>query len=447
MRKIEIGKLYKHFKGHTYIVESIANDSENLDNKLVVYKAVYGDEKTWVRPYDMFNSLVDKSKYPNVKQKYRFEEVKDIDIIVNENMKINGLSKYACSYEKGNRLKKESEDIRPCFYRDIDRIIYSLSYSRYIDKTQVFTHGGNDHISKRMTHVQYVSKIARTIGRALNLNEDLIEAAALGHDLGHTPFGHVGESILNKISLKHNEGYFFHNIESVRLLKDIENHGKGLNISLQVLDAIMCHNGEIAMQEYKPRKKSKNEFLREYNNSYHNKDEVIKMVPMTLEGCVVRISDLIAYLGRDIEDGIRMNLITMDDIPSYIKDTLGSTNREIINTIILDIIKNSINKNYIKLSDDIFKCIFDLKEFNYKNIYLKAYTKEELAKLEEMINTLYEKYLTDLNNHNYNSIIYKNYLNNMVDKYKENTNERIVLDYIAGMTDDYLIKQYESINK
>ena len=132
-----------------------------------------------------------------------------------ENMKIKNLSKYACSYEKGIRLKEENDDLRPSFYRDIDRILYSLAYTRYLDKTQVFTHGKNDHLSRRMTHVQFVSKIARTIGRALNLNEDLIEAASLGHDLGHTPFGHVGEAILNKISLEHNEGYFNHNIQSV----------------------------------------------------------------------------------------------------------------------------------------------------------------------------------------------------------------------------------------
>ena len=154
-------------------------------------------------------------------------------------MEIKNLSKYACPYNKGERLVYEEEDFRPSFYHDIDRIIYSLAYTRYLDKTQVFTHGNNDHLSKRMTHVQFVSKIARTIGRALNLNEDLIEAAALGHDLGHTPFGHLGESILNEISINANEGYFNHNIHSVRLLMEIENYGKGLNITIPVLDAIM----------------------------------------------------------------------------------------------------------------------------------------------------------------------------------------------------------------
>ena len=153
------------------------------------------------------------------------------------------LSSYATKDEEAIRCTREEEDIRPPFFRDIDRIIYSMAYTRYMDKAQVFTYQKNDHISKRMIHVQMVSKIARTIGRALGLNEDLIEAASLGHDLGHTPFGHVGESILNEISLEQKEGYFHHNIQSVRMLMEIEQGGVGRNLTLQVLDAIMCHNG------------------------------------------------------------------------------------------------------------------------------------------------------------------------------------------------------------
>ena len=362
-----------------------------------------------------------------------------------ENMKINNLSKYACNYEKGIRLNSEEDDFRPSFYRDIDRILYSLAYTRYLDKTQVFTHGENDHLSRRMTHVQFVSKIARTIGRALNLNEDLIEAASLGHDLGHTPFGHVGEDILNKISLENNEGYFNHNIQSVRLLTSIENYGKGLNISIPVLDAIMCHNGEFANKEYYPRKKTIEEFFDEYKESYHNKELLKKLKPMTLEGCVVRISDLIAYLGRDIEDAVRLHIINFDDIPASITNTLGKSNREIVNTIILDIIKNSMNKNYIKFSDNIFKSIVNLKKYNYENIYSKAYTKEELVNIEKMFRDLFNKFLNDLNNKNTDSIIFSSFLNNMCDEYKNNTNERIVIDYLAGMTDDYIKKQYELI--
>ena len=154
------------------------------------------------------------------------------------------LSKYACKDTEAIRFKKEEEDVyRTPFFRDIDRIIYSLSYVRYADKTQVFSFNENDHITKRMIHVQLVSKIARTIGRNLGLNEDLIEAASLGHDLGHVPFGHVGERILNMISIEAGEGYFNHNIQSVHTLMHLEQNGMGRNITLQVLDAIMCHNG------------------------------------------------------------------------------------------------------------------------------------------------------------------------------------------------------------
>ena len=221
----------------------------------------------------------------------------------------NFYSPFATKDKESIRLIPIEEDIRPNFFRDIDRIIHSTSYTRYMDKTQVFSLKDNDNISKRMVHVQLVSKIARTIGRALSLNEDLIEAAALGHDLGHVPFGHEGERILNKISLKHNEGYFNHNVQSVRELMDIENDGEGINLSIQTLDAILCHNGELELKEYHPKKKTTDEFLQDYENCYKIEGYTKTLIPNTLEGCVVRISDIIAYLGRDIEDAERLNLI------------------------------------------------------------------------------------------------------------------------------------------
>lgn len=366
-----------------------------------------------------------------------------------ENMmfKNSNLNEYACQDSAAIRFTEEESDLRPPFFRDIDRVIYSLSFIRYMDKTQVFTFQDHDHLSKRMIHVVYVSKIARTIGRALGLNEDLIEAAALGHDLGHTPFGHVGERIINDISLKHNEGYFNHNIQSVRLLMEVENYGRGHNLNLQTLDAIMCHNGELPLGEYHPTTKDKDTFLSEYQATYQDKDKVKELTPMTLEGCVVRVSDLIAYLGRDIEDGLRLNLITKDDIPKEITDVLGTTNREIINTIVSDVINNSLGKNYIRLSEDVFTAIKKLKAFNYENIYYKAYTKEEHKYIEEMLNTLFDTYLNDLKTANPSSSINKSYLKNMSSKYLENTKERIVLDYIAGMTDDFCIKEYNKICK
>ena len=357
----------------------------------------------------------------------------------------HNLSKYACKNSEAIRIKKEKNDIRPPFFRDIDRIIYSLSYTRYLDKTQVFSNSENTNISKRMTHVQLVSKIARTIGRALNLNEDLIEAAALGHDLGHVPYGHVGEAILNKISLENNEGYFNHNIQSVRTLMYIENKGQGRNLTVQVLDAIMCHNGEIPLGLYEPKKKSVDEFIKEYNASYFDSSVISKMRPMTLEGCVVRISDIVGYIGRDIEDALRVGVIKRNDIPKHITKYLGNNNRELVNNVILDIIDNSYNKPYISMSNEVYCAIIDLKKFNYKNIYLKANSKEQIKIYEKMFRLLFNTYLNDLSINNYDSPIYKVYLDYKNKIYHKNTNARIVIDFIAGMTDDYFNREYKRI--
>ena len=369
---------------------------------------------------------------------------------MNENMFNHNkyLSKFATHDSDAIYLRDVNNDFRTPFFRDIDRIIYTLAFTRYSDKTQVFSFKRNDHLTKRMIHVQYVSKIARTIGRALALNEDLIEAAGLGHDLGHTPFGHVGEEILNKISLDCGEGYFNHNIHSVRLLMYIENYGKGKDITLQTLDAIMCHNGELPQNEYIPNKKTKEKFIDEYNSSYKDREVIKKLRPMTLEGYVVRISDLIAYLGRDIEDAMRLNIVSFECIPEGVKKYLGSSNREIVNTIVNDVIKNSLGKNYIKLSDEVYKAIVELKKFNYKNIYALAYTKEEKEELELMLNTLFKCYMHDLENNNKESNIIKSYLKNMSEEYKRNNSkERIVIDYIAGMTDDYCEFEYNKYVK
>ena len=368
-----------------------------------------------------------------------------LDEIKNNMNRDKYLSDLACKNFEAIRFEEEDSDIRPPYLRDADRIIYSLSYTRYIDKTQVFSNVENDHISKRMTHVQMVSKIARTIGRALNLNEDLIEAAALGHDIGHVPFGHTGESILNKISLENNCGYFNHNIQSVRDFMVLENHGQGLNLTVQVLDAIMCHNGEIEQKEYKPIKKTTEQFLFEYENAYKDKEQNKKMIPMTLEGCVVRISDIIAYLGRDIEDAVMLNMLTIDDIPDSIKKVLGSRNKEIINTLIMDIINNSYNKNYLALSDDVFNALSELKTFNYENIYSKATPKETIEYWEKCFRKVFDYNLKNIDNPN--SIIYKEFLSKMTDNYVKNTpNARKVIDFIAGMTDDYIIKCSKDID-
>ena len=367
---------------------------------------------------------------------------------VQENMERHNknLSSYACKDEKAIRFQEEKNDIRTPYFRDIDRILYTYAYIRYMDKTQVFTRAENDHITKRSMHVQYVSKIARTIGRALGLNEDLIEAASLGHDIGHVPFGHFGESVLSKISQSVGEGYFNHNVESVRQLMYIENHGDGENLTLQVLDAILCHNGELPLGVYQPKEKTKEKFLQEYQDTYTKKDGVSKLIPMTLEGCVVRISDIIAYLGKDIDDACMLGIISKEEIPNKIKETLGTRNRDIVNTIVLDIIKNSIGKPYIKMSEEVYQAIVELKKFNYIHIYDKSLSEEQKEKVKEMFKTLFTENLENIKKNRKNTKIYTHFLNFKNEKYQSTTSdERKVIDFIAGMTDEYFINCYKEI--
>ncbi len=368
--------------------------------------------------------------------------------MIKENMNHDTfLGPLATKNKDAYRVKPEPEDIRPPYFHDIDRIIYSLAYTRYINKTQVFSDTLNDNITRRSTHVQLVSKIARTIGRALRLNEDLIEAASLGHDIGHTPFGHAGEAILNRISLRVGEGYFNHNIQSVRKLEFLENKGSGLNLTVQVIDAIMCHNGELELSCYKPVSKTKEEVFQEYYRTYQDKDANTSLIPMTLEGCVVRISDIISYLGRDIEDAIRLNFLKRSELPKDIIQITGLTNKEIVNYFINDIIKNSINKDYIAMSPEAFSCLSNLKKFNYEHIYSKVNSSKTLDKWEEMFNKVFKSSLSDLKTHNETSHIYIYFYKYMNEDYKKNTSlERVVIDYIAGMTDRFLKREYEKLN-
>mgnify|MGYP004572244073 FL=1 len=360
----------------------------------------------------------------------------------------NYLNEYASKNKDAIRLSDIKEDIRGEYYRDIDRIIHSLSYTRYSDKTQVFSNNSNDNITHRIIHVQLVSNIARTIGRALKLNEDLIEAISLGHDLGHVPFGHVGESILNEISLKHNEGYFMHNIQSVRNLMIVEKNGLGKNITIQVLDGILCHNGEKLLKKYTYKEKTKQDFLDNYNNSYKDKKVARNLIPMTLEACVVRISDIIGYIGRDLEDAIEVGKIKRNDIPKNIVDNLGDNNASIVNTLILDIINNSYNKNCIELSDKVYNALNDLIKFNYDNVYLVANSKDEIEMYKFMFTVIFDKCMYILNNKLTNYNIYKYFLNKMSFDYrKNNSNERIIIDYIAGMTDNYFINEFNILKK
>ncbi len=353
------------------------------------------------------------------------------------------LSSYACKSSEAIRFKEEPKDIRLDFARDADRILHTLTYTRYIDKTQVYSDIQNDHISKRMTHVQFVSKASRTIARALGLNEDLCEAIALGHDVGHTPFGHNGEAILNDVSKRVISKSFAHNLNSVRVLKDLENSGHGINLTLQVLDGIMCHNGELVESNYAPVKKDINTFLEEYNLCIKDEKKIKTLRPMTLEGCVVRISDIIGYIGKDIEDAVILGKINIESIPKDITNTLGRTNKEIMNNIIMDIIENSFNKPYIQMSSKVYKAVVELKKFNMENIYLKAVTKEELQEYRNMFNELYEIYFYAIKNKEKNNDIYL-FLNDMCEEYMEkNSIEQIVIDFISGMTDRYMEGQYK----
>lgn len=344
---------------------------------------------------------------------------------------------------------ESNKDFRNEYERDVDKIIYSLSFTRYMDKTQVYPLRYNDNISRRMTHVQYVSRISRTIARALRLNEDLCEAIALGHDIGHVPYGHEGEYILNDISKERLGRCFAHNLQSVRDLYILENNGRGLNLSLQTLDGIMAHNGEILQDEYRPIfDKTKNGFLLEYEMCFADNSNIKKIRPMTMEGCVVRISDIISYIGRDIEDAIRLGFLNYDDIPADILDVLGRTNSEIINTVISDVVENSYGKDYIKMSKEVYDAMIKLKGFNSENIYKKSMTDEQRTSLRKKFNLLYDKYIEAIECKYLDNSIYKDFLNNMDEKYLINTPKGVkVIDFIAGMTDNYFEREYEKYFK
>lgn len=373
--------------------------------------------------------------------------MKQLAIIKNNFLKIEDTySPNATKSSEAVRFHPIDDDIRAPFFRDVDRIIHALSYTRYADKTQVYSFKQNDHISERMLHVQLVSKVARTIGRALNLNCDLIEAIALGHDVGHTPLGHTGEALLNEISLRELGEYFAHNIQGVRHYMEVENHGEGLNLSVQVLDGIMCHNGEMLSNVYTPVAKTKEEFLREYQEAYHDLKASSHNHPMTLEGCVVRISDIIGYIGRDIEDAIELGLFERSELPKEITEVLGNTNSDIMNTIILDIIENSLDKPYIALSERVYRALFALKKFNGENIYSKSMTKEDIEYYRSGMNQLYHIYLDDIKANRIESVIYTIFLNSQSPRYLKATDaRRKVIDFIAGMTDDMFIREVKRV--
>ena len=281
------------------------------------------------------------------------------------------LSPYATLSTEALRRQPEERLLhghRQEFSVDADRILHSQAYTRYIDKTQVFSLIKNDHIAHRVLHVQLVSKIGRTIGRYLGLNEDLIEAIALGHDIGHPPFGHDGETYLSEICVKYGIGAFQHNIQSVRFLETIECKGRGLNLSLQVLDGILCHDGEVHSTRLAPHKKKTFSALEQEMES-KKKTPMTELIPMTTEGCVVRMADTISYIGRDVEDAIRLNLIRREDIPERCKKRLGDTNGSIVYNLVEDILLSSMGKNFVAFSPEVANTLKELKDFNIERIY------------------------------------------------------------------------------
>ncbi|KUG20040.1 putative dntp triphosphohydrolase [hydrocarbon metagenome] len=336
------------------------------------------------------------------------------------------------------RFGKKPADIRTEYSRDADRIIHTMAYARYIDKSQVFWLVNNDHITHRVLHVQLVSKIARTIGRSLRLNEDLIEAIALGHDIGHIPYGHLGEACLSELCEKEGLGPFRHNVQSVRALQVIED----CDLTLQVLDGILCHNGEAYDDRIEP----------EQEKTWEALDDAMAdgrdHAPMTLEGCAVRFADTIAYIGRDIQDAVLVGLIEgLHEIPRPVQEVLGGTNAAIIDTLIKDVIEGSSagERPLIAYSNEAAAALAVLKEFNYRRIYLHSRARAEIPRVRRMYETVFFGFLDDLVQNRKRSKIFSDFIDApwIAAAYRERaTEQELVRDFIAGMTDRYFERRF-----
>ena len=300
---------------------------------------------------------------------------------------------------RGREHGIEPCDIRTCFQRDRDRIIHCKAFRRLKHKTQVFLAPMGDHYRTRLTHTLEVSQIARSISSALRLNEDLTEAIALGHDLGHTPFGHAGERTLNK---KYD---FVHSIQSLRVVDILENDGNGLNLSWEVRDGIVNHE--------------------------------MSGNPSTLEGCVVRIADKIAYTNHDMDDAIRAGILTEEDVPEEIRECLGRTHGERLDRLIMDVIENSYDKNEIRMSDGASEALLKLRQFMTDNLYFNPTCKSEEVKTDIMLSQLYDHYLAHPDE------MPSEYLK--IREIRGEKTERIVCDYISGMTDVYSVSVYQKL--
>ncbi len=330
---------------------------------------------------------------------------------------------------------------RPAFVRDVEKILHMPAYNRYAGKTQVFSFRSNDDLSRRGLHVQLVARIARDIGYALGLNCDLIEAIGLGHDLGHTPFGHAGERCLNDVFHGRTGRWFFHNVHSVRVLDKLY----GRNISLQTLDGALCHNGEYEQRVFELSGLSSfGEFDRVVDECVSGGGAVIgHLRPMTLEGCVVRISDIIAYVGRDRQDAIEAGLLTGDAF----EDGLGGAyNSWILTHASADIIEHSYGKDRIEMSEELFAEIRRAKAENYAKIYRSSGIEGERAEvLARAFELMYERCLDDLHKRDESSFIFRHHITRIEEQLAhyghsydwQSDPEQTVVDYIASMTDGY----------
>ncbi len=366
------------------------------------------------------------------------------------------LSVLACRSRDGIRRQiQERVGLRQSFAQDADRILHSRAYTRYIDKTQVFSLIDNDHITHRVLHVQMVSRIARTVGRFLGLNEDLIEAIALGHDIGHPPFGHEGERILNSLCSQYGLPGFQHNIESVQFLDKVEKKGRGWNLTLQVLDGILCHDGEARTTRMAPvRQRDFSGFDQLIIDK--QRDPMTVLLPMTLEGCVVRLCDTIAYIGRDIEDAIELGLIDRYAIPEQCGMLLGESNGTIVYTLVADLIENSVGvrtaqpgdtaSDWVGFSEKISAALLELKAFNYKNIYMNTIFKPDFAKIHVCYATLFAYYLDQLTTEVQSDQVGKSLMQSFSRSYLDSQPPAaIVRDYIAGMTDNFFLCQAKAL--
>jgi len=342
------------------------------------------------------------------------------------------LFKKAAFSSEHDRLEKE-DDYRMPYRRDVDAIIHSNALARTLDKTQVLYLIANDHVSSRGLHIQLVSNLSRGLAIGLKLNSDLVEAIALGHDVGHPPFGHEGESYLSSLSSENGGGAFSHASHACRIFSSIE----PLNLSLAVYDGILCHDGGLSSAILKPSFK-KNFSIYKLEYAEKQKDPTYAFLPMTLEGCLVRLCDTISYVGRDIEDAVRLKLIQRKDIPST---HLGRTNQEIIRYLYQDILRNSYEKDYIALSRKAFLALKTLREFNFKRIYRHPRVLDKSTQIKEGYCFLFDYLLQNTQAEKKKSVLWRSFLHDKSEAYlKETLEVQQVVDFIAGMTDGYFLR-------